>query len=196
MTRVIVSLSRPYPSRYGAPVITKVDPVIFRRRYFTHCMQCSFCHDACCRYGVDVDEATVTRVLARADALEEHLGIPRGEWFDDVVEPDEEAPGGGFRVTRVRDGSCVFHDPAGRGCRLHRFALERGFDYHEIKPMVSALFPVTFGDGVLCASDDVEDGSLVCLDAGPTLYEGARKELRWYFGEDLIAELDRLAAAG
>jgi hypothetical protein len=78
---------------------------------------------------------------------------------------------------------------------LHAFALERGLDYHEVKPMVSALFPVTFADGVLMASEEVEDGTLVCLDEGPTLYRGARAELLFYFGEALVAELDALEAA-
>ena len=39
----------------GGPVLSAVDPRIFTLRYFTHCMACGFCHDACCHHGVDVD---------------------------------------------------------------------------------------------------------------------------------------------
>ena len=189
-----LSLSRSYPSRFGAPVISKVDTTIFRRRYFTRCSACSFCQDACCQYGVDVEQDTVDRILARADALEKYLGVPREEWFHEGLEEDPEMPGGGMRQTRVRDGSCVFHDPKGRGCRLHRFAVENGLDYHEIKPMVSTLFPITFAEGELVPSDEVEDGTLICVDQGPTLFEGLRDELRFYFGDAFVAELSELAA--
>lgn len=65
-------------------------------------------------------------------------------------------------------------------------------DYHALKPMVSALFPVTFEQGVLTAAGEAAEGSLRCGGEGPTLYEGARDELRHYFGDGLIAELDDL----
>jgi len=60
---------------------------------------------------------------------------------------------------------------------------------------VSVLFPVTFEQGVLTASGEAADGSLVCSGDGPSLYDGAREELRYYFGSDLIAELDALKAS-
>lgn len=190
----VVALSRPHPSRHGAPVVERVDTVVFSRRYFTRCMECTYCADWCCQHGVDVDEENVARILARAAELEAFTGIARSRWFHDAPAPDPEFPGGGARRTRVEDGACVFLGRASRGCMLHAFALERGLDYHEVKPMVSALFPVTFAGGVLMASEEVEDGTLVCLDEGPTLYRGARAELRFYFGDALVAELDALEA--
>jgi hypothetical protein len=68
-------------------------------------------------------------------------------------------------------------------------------DYHELKPMVCSLFPLTFGEGLLQASDEAGDSSLICIGTGPTLYEGARAELRYYFGDDLVGELDELVAS-
>jgi len=58
--------------------------------------------------------------------------------------------------------------------------------------MVSCLFPLTFSEGVLQLADEVEDNSLVCLGDGPTCYLGIRDELLYYFGEELVAELDKL----
>ena len=77
---------------------------------------------------------------------------------------------------------------------LHAHALATGGDYHLLKPMVSALFPVTFGGGALFVADELQDDSLVCAGPGPTAYEAARSELAWYFGEPFVEELDALAA--
>ena len=135
----------------------------------------------------------MVEILAQSDRIEAVVGISRSEWFVGDAEADDEAPGGATRRTAVRDGYCVFHDPKGRGCLLHAYALSTGQDYHALKPMVSTLFPVTFGDGALLLSDELEDGTLVCAGAGPTAYDAARPELSFYFGDELVVELDRLA---
>jgi hypothetical protein len=51
---------------------------------------------------------------------------------------------------------------------------------------------VTFGEGTLFCSEELVDGSLVCAGDGPTAYDMARSELAYYFGADLVAELDAL----
>ena len=76
---------------------------------------------------------------------------------------------------------------------LHGLALEKGEDYHALKPMVSSLFPVTFGGETLFCSEELVDGTLVCGGEGPTAYEMARGELSFYFGDAFIAELDQIA---
>jgi hypothetical protein len=78
---------------------------------------------------------------------------------------------------------------------IHSYAIERGLDYHDLKPMVSALFPATFDDGLLHPSNEIVDRSLQCIDDGPTVYRGIRSEIAWYFGEALVAELDALEAS-
>lgn len=188
-------LSRPYAARAGAPVVSSVDRAIFERRYFATCMSCGFCADACCSYGVDVDEPVAQAILAQADRLAPLVGVSPAEWFVSGPLADPDLPGGATRRTAVRDGFCVFHDAKGRGCLLHAHAVATGQDYHALKPMVSTLFPVTFGGGTLLASDELEDGTLVCGGTGPTAYEAARPELAYYFGDALVAELDGLAAA-
>lgn len=186
-------LSTEFAAHGGAPVIRAVDPAIFELRYYARCMSCGFCADACCAHGVDVDGRVESALHAEAEGIERHTGLARDRWFAGPATPDEDAPGGTMRRTAVIDGYCVFHLPNGRGCMLHGYALAAGRDYHDLKPMVSTLFPLTFGEGVLVVSDELDEGSLVCAGDGPTAYEAARDELRYYFGEALIAELDALA---
>jgi Fe-S-cluster containining protein len=189
---MIADLSRPYACVTGVPVLQHVDTEIFVRTYFTHCMKCDYCHDSCCGHGADVDATNVRRLHRHADALEKLVGIERREWFQSGYTQDAEYPGGRYTRTQVKKGSCVFLNRRGRGCLIHRYCVERGLDFHELKPMVCNLFPLSFHEGVLFPSAEVLDGSLQCLGAGPTLYRGARADLRHYFGAELVAELDEL----
>jgi hypothetical protein len=188
----VVALSTDYPCRIGGPVLSSVDRRIFSLRYFQACMSCSFCHDSCCQHGVDIDLENVVRLKSVHGRFAELVGVPQTEWFTDTVIADPEFPSGQHVRTQVRDGACVFLDRKARGCLIHRFALEEGLDYHTLKPMVSILFPLTFNHGLLHASAEALDGTLVCSGEGPSCYEGAREELRYYFGDALILELDAL----
>ena len=157
-------------------------------------MRCSFCADACCTHGVDVSVVERDRILARADELAPLARAPRERWFVDAVTADPDFPGGAATRTAVVDGACVFLDRGRRGCVIHGALLATGEDYHALKPMVSTLFPVTFGGGTLLCSEELHDGSLVCAGDGPSAYEMARNELAYYFGTELVAELDVHAA--
>lgn len=200
-------LSRAFPSREGVPVIDQVDPRIFTLTYFAHCMDCSFCHDTCCRYGADIELARIRAVEQYRDELERYLGVPRAEWYRDRrgdvgMVPEPEYPGGAYTRTSVVDLppgrsphneiGCVFLDPHGRGCRLHRFALERGIEVQSIKPMVCTLFPLSFDNRELFPACEFDQNDLICQGAGLTLYRAAREEVRYYFGSDMVADLDRL----
>jgi Fe-S-cluster containining protein len=196
---VIRALSRPYPCRWGAPVLDRVDPAIFHRTYFVKCMECSYCFDSCCQYGADVDGPNVARLEAVAEELERFTGVSRERAFTREWNDDPEFPGARQTRTGVEDGACVFRGRGKRGCQIHSFALSRGTDYHELKPMVCILFPCTFDGGLLHPSNEILDKSLQCIDDGPTLYEGVRDEIGWYFGAALVDELDafrREALAG
>lgn len=201
-------LSRPYPSRYGLPVIEQIDRRIFEIRYFGACMDCSFCQDACCQYGADIETIRMNAILRHATDLECYLGIDRSAWFrtdkDDIgIHPDGDYPGGEYTRTGVvelppgrathNELGCVFLDPVNRGCRLHGFALERGLDVHEIKPMICLLFPLSFSNRALVPAEEFSLEDLVCSGSGPTIYETARSDLRYYFGDELLSELDTLA---
>ena len=190
---MIIQLSKAYPSRYGAPVIDRVDTAIFEMKYFAHCMACTFCKDWCCWFGADVDLENVKRLEARSNELEQYTRIPRDDWFDkeDIIE-DYQAPGELWFRTNATSGACVFLNRSTRGCMLHSFSIEKNIDYHELKPFVCAIFPLSFEDGLLVHADEVEDQSLVCAGQGPSLFEGVRSELFYYFGSEFVAELDDL----
>ena len=190
----MIALDRAYPSIAGAPVLSDVDPAIFRLRYFRRCMACAFCGDQCCDHGVDIDVGNVRRLEALGPEFAAFVGSDPAHWFTDEIIADREFPGGAHRRTRSVNGHCVFRASRGRGCRIHAFCLDKGLDYRSLKPLVSILFPVTFEHGVLMPSTELRDGTLVCGGEGDTLYEGARAELAHFFGNDLVAELDGISA--
>lgn len=190
----MIALTRSYVSVMGDPVINAVNPAIFILRYFTRCLECGFCRDACCDHGVDIDLGNAARLKALPKDFHDRIAVPESEWFEAGTKEDEEFPGGMHTRTAVRNGACVFRNAGGRGCAIHAYCAERGLDYHRFKPMVSVLFPVTFERGILTASDEALGGRLVCAGQGPSLYDGAKGEIAYYFGPDLIAELDALKA--
>jgi hypothetical protein len=188
----ILPLSRDHPSIFNAPVLRHVDTRIFTVRYFMHCMDCTFCNDQCCSYGVDIDEGNVAALRKLGSEFRSYVGLPDSEWFTDEILNDPEFPSGHYRRTRTNGTHCVFHESEGRGCKIHGWCIENGLDYHHYKPLVSILFPLTFNFGILEPSFEAIDGSLVCSAGGPTLYEGGRSELKYFFGDALIAELDSI----
>jgi Fe-S-cluster containining protein len=191
---MIKALRRPYASIHGAPVIDRVDTDLFVMTYYMHCMQCNFCHDSCCAYGADIDLPNVERVRAYADALSAEIRYPPAAWFKETATPDHEYAGGAYTRTRTVEGACVFLNRTGRGCLIHKFCLEKGLDYHHLKPLVCILFPISFSEGLFFPAEEILDGSLVCLGPGPTLYRSSREEIRHYFGDEMVTELDAIEA--
>lgn len=176
-----------------APVgdLRQVDSDIFSLRYYSTCMGCTFCNDSCCQYGCDVNLGERDRILAVKEELARVVKHPPSLWFKPEVYEDPEYPTGKYVRANTMNGACVFLNPDGRGCGIHRFAMETGRDYHDIKPMVCWLFPVCWDKGVLRPNTDVRD-DLVCAGKGPTLYRSSRGELEKVFGPGLIVELDRV----
>jgi Fe-S-cluster containining protein len=189
---MILQLSHTYPNIHGTPAISKVDTAIFTEKYFTYCLQCTFCHDSCCYYGVDVDTENLKRIHHQTTDLEIHLGTSRETWFHEQREACEECPGEETVRTKNEEDRCVFLNKETRGCGIHGFCHERGVDYHILKPMVCSLFPLTFENDVLHPADEVTDRTLICLGQGETLYNGVRDELKHYWGVEFVNELDGL----
>src|ERR1700682_5339383 len=119
MREEIVRLARNYPSVWSRPVIGAIDTLIFRLRYFRRCLSCGFCEDQCCRHGVDIDLDNAERLLALGYEFQRYVGVPATEWFSTDALEDEEFPSGAHIRTRTREEYCVFHDNAGRGCKIH-----------------------------------------------------------------------------
>ena len=201
-----ILLSRRYLSTLaqpdGGPWIERVEPQIFSQRYFTACMSCDYCHDACCKHDgatVDLDVSNVALLKQHTQALYALNGIDPELWFSEEIEIDRDFPSGKCLsvYSNESDDACVFLDRKGRGCLIHRYCLERGLDYHELKPMYCWLFPLEVQRGLLCRSfhPKVRQHTLPCLDTGPTFYQGVRDELRHVFPKELIDELDAIAAS-
>src|SRR5215216_4814479 len=156
-----VPLARSYAARFGAPVVTHVDPLIFVRKFFAYCMDCDFCHDSCCQFGCDTSLATVANLeTSFGEALEEYTGTSRGDWFEPEIYADGDFPGGRYRSTKVVNGTCIFKNKTRRGCGIHSYCLENGLDYHDIKPVLCWLFPLTVETGALCPQNVVLEKSL------------------------------------
>ncbi|MEJ0041016.1 MAG: hypothetical protein WDM81_01740 [Rhizomicrobium sp.] len=73
----VVALARSYTSVQGAPVIHSVDTAIFSLRYFAKCMDCTFCDDQCCSYGVDIDVGNAMRIAALGEDFSARIAAPR-----------------------------------------------------------------------------------------------------------------------
>jgi len=158
-------------------------------------MECGFCGDQCCEHGVDVDRDNAERLGGLGDTFEAFVGHAREAWFEPTTMADDEFPSRFYLRTRVVGMHCVFHDAATRGCKIHAWSLRQGLDHRTLKPMVSLLFPVTFEQGVLVPSTEALDRSLACAGTGDSLYDGARDELRYFFGQALVEELDLISTA-
>jgi hypothetical protein len=188
----VITLSREFPSIFGAPAITVVDPRIFILRYFADCLGCKTCADQCCQYGVDIDWANMETLRTLGPSFAAFIGVPPQEWFTPEIVHDPEFPSSAHARTALRDGRCVFAETKGRGCRIHAYCLAHGLDYRLYKPLVSILFPLTFEPGALMPAAEILDGTLICAGDGPTLYEAVRPELLVYFGEAFVTEVDGL----
>ena len=156
-----------------------------------HCMQCTFCNDQCCSYGSNIDMLNAERILRYADDIEKYIAINRKHWFYPKKRKwDYEYPGQYYTRTSKRNNACVFLNRNSRGCMLHSFADEKGLDYHVFKPFFCTIFPVTYLDGVLVTPEEIDENTLACLGKGPNLYHGAREALKYYFGDEMVEEID------
>ena len=172
--------------------IHRVDENNFSHCYAAGCMG-DGCRDDCCRYGCPAETAEIVKILDFREELEKLTGKPASDWFKKRCERNPDYPSSYVRRTRVSNGYCVFHDNSGRGCLLHRLALEKGFDPHEIKPMVCFLFPLTWDAGCLHVSDFLDE--LPCLQGKSVIFSAQKDEIKYYLGENVARELETAALA-
>ena len=60
--------------------------------------------------------------------------------------------------------------------------------------MVCLFFPLCHGEGELRPAVEFELNDLICQGPGETLYAASRDEVHYYFGAEMVAELDAIAA--
>lgn len=157
--------------------------------------------EACCQYGADVDVAERDAILTHADQLRGLLvaGAQTAPWFTTEVQIDPDYPSGRHVRTAVfkrADGEtgCVFLAHDRRGCAIHRSALEGGWDFHQVKPHICRLFPMSYEGDAIVISDDYEDYDCADASGAPSLYRVARDTLAAVFGPALVAALDQVEA--
>ena len=183
-----IALTKEYVS--GNMAISFVHRVIFLKTYFARCLECNFCHDWCCSFGADIDIQNVERIQQHREDILPFIRQPEGDWFDAEYNYYEEYAGNQYTRINTQGPRCVFISKDQRGCGLHRFAISKQMDYHEIKPLVCILFPLSFEEGVLTTAGELDDNSLVCAGAGESAYRAMRSELEYYFGREFVEELD------
>lgn len=185
------------------PRFRSVDAAIFTRQFAADCMthRCAIeaSHaeqlDACCQYGCDVDLAERDAILARRDAIAGVLSpeVRDAAWFETEEWVDADYPSGRVVRSAVHAGGCLFLAHDGRGCAIHRTAIEGGWDVRGVKPAICRLFPLSYeGDAILIA-EEYTDYSCAHV-AGPTLYRLSRDTLGDVFGAPLVAALDAVEA--
>lgn len=174
---------------------------IFIKRVVADCMTHA-CHenasgrqklDACCQYGADVDAGERDAILGHRAAIAAILddGPAAAAWFSTDEEADPDFPSGRFVRTSTWGQGCLFLAHDGRGCAIHRAALETGFELHGVKPHVCRLFPLTYDSDSIVLSDDYPDYSCAQAPSSPTVYRVARADLGQIFGPELVCALDR-----
>lgn len=186
----IIPLSKEYVA--GNMAISFVHRDIFLKKYFARCLECSFCHDWCCSFGADVDIQNVERIQQHREEILPFIRPPEGEWFEAEYTYYEEYAGNQYTRINTQGPRCVFISKDQRGCGLHRYAISKQMDYHEIKPLICILFPLSFGEGILSLAEELGDNSLICAGSGDSAYQSLRNELQYYFGPEFVEELDGL----
>lgn len=194
------------------PRFHRAQRAIFERRVVADCMthQCVMVADegvplarakplleACCQYGADVDLTERDAIMEHADQLRALLtpGAREAPWFTTEVTEDPDYPSGRHVRTATYQGGCVFLSHDRRGCAIHRAALEGGWDFHQVKPHICRLFPLSYEDDAFVLSDDFVDYDCADHPGAPSVYRVARDTIAAVFGPDLVAALDAAEAA-
>ncbi len=172
----IDDLSRDTEDRYREflleqPETHVVENLIFDVRHLDTYYVCEGCKQKkpkafCCK-GHDLE--LTDRDLEVLDKLLPEFGADYPKIADKVEDGGLYEYGEGFEKHMRRKGNdeCVFCLPAGEGCSLHAWALDRGVSPLKVKPYVCSLYPlvvIVIGDDIVVTT--VNEESETILDVG------------------------------
>lgn len=117
------------------------------------------CHDACCRYGCDVDKDAYELIKKNKHLIKEILSYDFSKLFSGKMESDVEYPGGSYiRSKKLRStGYCIFHKVDEKGCVLYELVFAGGLPKNII-PLICRLYPIEWDKGKLRV-DHLEENS-------------------------------------
>ncbi|MBT8378260.1 MAG: DUF3109 family protein [Ignavibacteria bacterium] len=171
----------------------KIKNVLIDPNIFTYKFVCS-CQGECCNFGVYTDLKEYYNILLIKDKVKQLFDETQSKkvkkWFE-PPEEDEDFESGVAVGTEVIKGKCTFLDRDGL-CTLQKLALIEGEHKWKYKPLYCILFPFTVYEGVLTIDDEHIDRLDSCnVNPNLTIFEAVSEELKYFFGEDGFAELEK-----
>jgi hypothetical protein len=194
---MIITLNKSFESRYGFPIINKIDTLLFTTMVPKNSCSKS-CADICCSGGATMDIETFNKLLKHKDApIFKDINII---WEGYDFQPDEDySPGGKGCYTRFDGNRCMFQNKDW-GCSIHTYCLENKIDVHELKFFTCCMFPVEVNNigedkHILTAGYELRYPQYVipCKQNGDTpVYEIAKNDIEYYYGNGLIEVIEKL----
>jgi hypothetical protein len=191
-----ITLSKPYPSRYGLPVVDGIDTDIFSTRYPSFGCMGMHCNDICCSGGAVMDIIAFNKLKAFSGCKE----FEKMVWEGLAFEKYPYYPGGMGCYTPIVEGMCIFKNRASRGCGIHSLCVKNGIEVRELKFFACCIFPVEVNrvqdePHILTVGYELrhEGFDFDCKFAGDsTVYECAREDIDYYFGRELVDVMDEV----
>ncbi len=184
-----------------------VDPRLLESRAIGRC-RLEECQGRCCAGGVYIHTSQVDDLLAHQALIIPHLPPERQDprqWFDGVIEPDEDYPEAGHCMgtnvvtdpTHIAGATCIFL--VHHRCALQAASIAAGEHPWRFKPFYCALHPLGLEKGQLALvedSDIYKDGGncqRASGDGAIPLYQLFEVETKLVLGEDGYAQLQAIA---
>jgi hypothetical protein len=194
MMMMIIELDRDYVSRYGLPLVNKIDTLIFTTTYPKDGCTTA-CKDICCSGGATMDIFAFNRLVKHSNAPE----FKTITWEGYAFEADVYSPGGAGCYTRFDGNRCMFQNDDW-GCAIHSYCLKHKIDVHELKFFTCCLFPVEVNKigtvhNILTAGYEMRypQFDLPCKKNGGTpVYEIAQPDIEYYYGRELIGAIEHI----
>lgn len=171
----------------------KIDPKIFTFKFSCKCT------GECCHYGVYTDLKEHNHIIEIKDKIIPLMDETQPKnykvWFEEP-EKDDTFDSGVAVGTDLYNDKCVFLDKDGL-CTLQKLAMIEEVDKWNYKPLYCILYPLTIFENTLTIDDEHMERLKTCNISNnlqTSIYESCREELRHYFGEDGLEEIEEYKA--